>query len=204
MGRVAPFRGGRLAVTTVSLPLLSRVKIASPCPVQWGDMNPVGDGERVRHCDQCDLNVYNLSAMMADEAEALLVANEGRRICGTFYRREDGTVLTRDCPVGLALVRAKLARAVSAVSAVLGLVLAGAVTLGARARGEPVRLKDIDPFAKIVAWLNPAAPPSGPVMGKVAMPMITGGVMACPPRPAPAPPSSVTQVIVATPSGGGR
>jgi hypothetical protein len=165
--------------------MLSRVKIASPCPVKWEDMHAVGDGERVRHCDECSLNVYNIAGMTADEAEALLVAHEGRRLCGRIYRREDGTVLTRDCPVGLVFVRAKMARAVARVSAVLGLLLAGTVTFGARARGEPVRLRSMDPFARIVAWLNPAAPPAPPIPSQY---FVTSGVIACPPlRPSPAP-----------------
>lgn len=175
-------------MTTVSLPLLSRVRIASPCPVKWDDMRAVGDGVQVRHCDQCDLNVYNISEMTADEAEALLAAHEGRRLCGAFHRREDGTVLTRDCPVGLALARARLARAVARVSGAAGLLLTGVVMLGAKARGEPVRLSRMDPFAKIVEWLNPAAPmppiPAGGIMmGKVAYPPPSA-------TPSNAPPSS--------------
>jgi hypothetical protein len=168
----------------VSLPMISRVQIASPCPVRWSDMNAVGDGARVRHCDQCDLNVYNLSEMTADEAEALLVANEGRRLCGAFYRREDGTVLTRDCPVGLALVRAKLAKVVARLSAAAGLLMTSVVMLGDRVRSEPVRLRQIDPFAKIVAWLNPVTPAALPAPGQISMTM---GSLACAPPPPPAP-----------------
>jgi hypothetical protein len=166
-------------VTTVSLPLLSRARIASPCPMKWEDMHAVRDGAQVRHCDQCDLNVYNLSAMTAAQAEALLVAHEGRRLCGAFYRREDGTILTSDCPVGLALVRARLARAVARVSAAAGLLLTGMVMLGAKARGEPPKLRDMDPFAKIVAWLNPATPIVAPaIKGEIFV-----GKVACPPPP---------------------
>ncbi len=174
-------------MTTVSLPMLSRVKIASPCPVKWDDMQAVGDGEQVRHCDQCDLNVYNLSAMTADDAEALLVAHEGERLCAGFYRREDGTVLTRDCPVGLALVRAKLARVVARASAVLGLAISSAVLFGDLVRGEPARLRTVDPFARIVAWLNPAAPLplTRPVSAPPGGMMRTGGVVAFTPPPPP-------------------
>ena len=39
---------------------LNNLRIASPCPADWEKM--VGD-ERVRHCAECNLNVYNLSAM---------------------------------------------------------------------------------------------------------------------------------------------
>ena len=53
--------------------------------------------DRVRRCDACGLLVYNLSAMTVGEALALIQETEGRR-CVRFYRRADGTVLTRDCP----------------------------------------------------------------------------------------------------------
>jgi hypothetical protein len=79
------------------LPLLSRVKIATPCSANWDDM--IGD-ERVRFCGGCAKNVYNLSALSGDEAEALLYEREGR-FCAHFFRRKDGTILTRDCPTGV-------------------------------------------------------------------------------------------------------
>ena len=45
---------------------LRNVKVASPCPADWDRM--IGD-ERVRFCGQCELNVYNLSAMSEAPAE---------------------------------------------------------------------------------------------------------------------------------------
>lgn len=53
--------------------------------------------EWTRHCGKCDQNVYNLSAMTAPEAEALLERHEGR-VCKKLYRRPDGSVLTQRCP----------------------------------------------------------------------------------------------------------
>jgi hypothetical protein len=63
--------------------------------------------DRVRFCGQCSLNVYNLSAMTRDQAESLIAANEGR-LCVRFYRRNDGSIITQDCPVGLRAVRARV------------------------------------------------------------------------------------------------
>jgi len=63
-----------------------------------------GDG-RVRFCSHCQLNVYNLSELSADEARALFKQHEGQRLCVRLYQRRDGTVLTRDCPTGLSLLR---------------------------------------------------------------------------------------------------
>ena len=73
-----------------------RLTIASPCPASWDEMK--GD-ERVRFCDECELNVYNLSDMSEEEALKLVEEREGR-LCVRFYQRKDGTVLTQDCRVG--------------------------------------------------------------------------------------------------------
>src|SRR5262249_46221013 len=54
--------------------------------------------DRVRFCGRCRKNVYNLSEMTEAEAQRLLVDKEGR-LCARLYRRRDGTVLTKDCPV---------------------------------------------------------------------------------------------------------
>ena len=61
---------------------------------KWDEM--AGDAW-VRHCELCNQNVYNLSALTKAEAERLLSRNEGR-ICTKFYRRPDGTILTQQCP----------------------------------------------------------------------------------------------------------
>ena len=97
---------------------LDGVRVAAPCRADWEKM--VGD-ERMRYCDSCSLHVYNLSGMTRREAEALVASTEGR-LCVRFYRRADGTILTRNCPVGLSALKRRVARvAGSALSAVLGL-----------------------------------------------------------------------------------
>lgn len=97
---------------------LNRIRIASPCSVGWENMS--GD-DRVRFCDECSLHVYNISEMTAREAHALVTETEGR-ICARFYRRADGTILTKDCPVGLKALRRRISRtAGAALTAVLTL-----------------------------------------------------------------------------------
>lgn len=76
---------------------LEAVKIASPCGVSWDAMR--GDG-RARSCAQCSRMVFDLASLSDAEARTLL-AREGRSVCVQLYRREDGRVLTTDCPVGL-------------------------------------------------------------------------------------------------------
>src|SRR6185503_9692722 len=83
---------------------LARVRVVSPCKADWDQM--IGS-DRVRFCGECNLNVYNLSAMTRDQAESLIAANDGR-LCVRFYRRRDGSIITQDCPVGLRAAQARV------------------------------------------------------------------------------------------------
>jgi len=109
---------------------LDRIKIAAPCPITWEQM--VGD-ERVRFCHHCQLNVYNLSSLNKAEAEALLASTEGR-LCARLYRRSDGTVITKDCPVGLRALRRRVGRSAAAVFALVGSL--ATVALGQNKSGK--------------------------------------------------------------------
>lgn len=102
---------------------LDNVRTATPCAKSWDEMT--GD-DRVRFCDQCQLNVYNISAMKQREAEEILTNATGR-VCGMYFRRADGTIITRDCPVGLRALRRKVSRvAATAFSAVFSLLTGNA------------------------------------------------------------------------------
>lgn len=87
-------------------PILDNIHIAAPCPAEWEKM--LGDN-RVRHCCKCNLNVYNISEMTRTEAEQLIRSHEGR-LCVRFYRRADGTILTKNCPVGLRATLRRVSR----------------------------------------------------------------------------------------------
>ncbi len=91
---------------------LNNIRIASPCPADWKKM--VGD-ERVRHCNECNLNVYNLSAMTERQVQALIAEGRGTRLCTRFYRRADGTVLTQDCPWSFRAIKRKVSRLGAAI-----------------------------------------------------------------------------------------
>lgn len=74
------------------------VRIAVPCPMKWSQME--GDG-RARHCGQCNQTVFNFAELDAEEARLLLRKHaEGGRICARLFVRADGTMMTKDCPVG--------------------------------------------------------------------------------------------------------
>lgn len=126
---------------------LDGLRVASPCPADWGKM--VGD-ERVRFCGSCELHVYNLSGMTRREAESLITNAEGR-LCVRFYRRADGTVLTRNCPVGLSAVRRRVARvAGSVLSAAVGFFAGLGLNFGVGRAPSP--------SSTMGAWAVPATP----------------------------------------------
>lgn len=94
---------------------LDKIKIASPCGANWNEM--IGDN-RKRYCADCKLNVYNLSNMTREEAESFLINSEGR-VCLRISQREDGTVLTQNCPVGWQAVKKRVSQASTAAFALV-------------------------------------------------------------------------------------
>jgi len=158
-----------------SLPLLEDVAIAAPCSADWEQM--VGD-DRVRFCRSCEKNVYNLSGMPRDEAEALLAARDGK-MCVRLYKRADGTVLTSDCPVGVQRRRRRRAVAgvlgggLLAAGAALATASSGRVVQGSAipVTGEPVATA----MGSVVALppipsVDPTQPKVVPMMGAIALP----------------------------------
>lgn len=98
--------------------ILSRIYIAAPCSVDWDSMD--GD-ERVRHCQQCKLNVYNTAKMSAKETVALIRKSEGRT-CLRLFRRADGTLITENCPVGLRYLRDCFKLAVASILSLIVII----------------------------------------------------------------------------------
>lgn len=100
---------------------LDDVRIASPCSSSWEEMT---GNDSVRFCGECSLNVYNLSEMTRAEAESVL-EGAGERLCVRIYQRSDGTVITRDCPVGMSTVRQRMLRSIRAAGATALTLVAG-------------------------------------------------------------------------------
>ncbi len=151
------------------LTILDDIRIASPCPAEWEEM--AGD-DRARFCSNCSKHVYNISAMTAEEATTLILGREGR-LCVRIYRRNDGTVLTADCPVG---PRSRPRRRLHKVLA-LGLVIP-ALLLAAMAsagignrqvepypRGGGVTWDDCVDWALVTLGIRPTPPPPTPFTG---------------------------------------
>jgi hypothetical protein len=144
---------------------LNNIKIASPCSADWEGMF---GNERKRFCGECKLNVYNLSGMTRTEAESLLEQSEGR-LCVRYYRRADGTILTKDCPVGWARVKQRTSRMATAALSVIVSFLAGLSFFAAFSKKVDLVVRLPIPFAT-------PTPRYEPLMGAVAIPS---------PKPAP-------------------
>jgi len=137
---------------------LADVQVASPCRASWEEM---AGTERVRFCQECRRNVYNLSAMSRSEAEDLVRQRETRRLCIRFYRRTDGTMLTADCPVGVRRIRRAALRSWGVLLGSLTAVLALFLALSER-RTSAGRIHRVEPFASLFAWLDPQIPEPEP------------------------------------------
>ncbi len=117
---------------------LESVSVATPCHADWNAMH--GD-DRSRFCPSCAKNVYNLSAMTKNEAEGLLQEKEGR-LCVRFFLREDGTMLTQDCPVGVAALKERspsfaLWAGVASLVLLVGALVSPSFLSTAQAQPEP-------------------------------------------------------------------
>ena len=140
---------------------LDNIRVASPCRADWNQMY---GNARKRFCADCKLNVYNLSDMTRDEAEDFLMASEGR-LCVRFFRRADGTVLTKDCPVGWRAVKQRVSRiAVGGFSIIAG-ILGGLFSVKAVDSAVSVLpLGDVPPVkAPGTGVIQPANLPAEPV-----------------------------------------
>jgi hypothetical protein len=147
---------------------LDNIHIASPCSADWNEM--FGNG-RKRFCGDCKLNVYNLSDMTRGEAEEFLAASEGR-VCVRFFRRTDGTVLTKDCPVGWQAVKRRVSRVATAFFSMIAGLFAGVIAFNLLPERREVLMGDISsgPMPGNSARRVPPPATPYPVMGNMAIP----------------------------------
>src|SRR3979411_250286 len=115
---------------------LDHVRVAAPCKAVWDQM--IGS-DLMRFCGQCSLNVYNLSSMTRSEAESLIARNEGR-LCVRFFRRRDGSIITKDCPVGLRAIRRRVSYIAKAIGSMVLWLSAGLGVHGAFSSIGPFRI----------------------------------------------------------------
>ena len=123
---------------------VSQLRVAKPCSALWSEMK--GDGQR-RFCASCKKNAYNVAGMTSDEVRRLIAQSEVLP-CLRLSRRAYGTVITRDCPVGVAKSYQRIALAVMGCLAFGFTVASGVIarerktwegeTLADHLRGTPV------------------------------------------------------------------
>ncbi|MBX3120531.1 MAG: hypothetical protein KF784_15840 [Fimbriimonadaceae bacterium] len=142
--------------TTDKLISLDQVRVGSPCPTSWKEME--GDDE-VRYCGLCKLNVYNLSGMSREDAEHLVNTHEGR-LCIRYVQRPDGKIMTKHCPQG-EIVRGRRKFALVLVSSAAFLVASMASVMTPREQKESwyqstkEKARKIPPFKAIIDKLDP-------------------------------------------------
>jgi len=158
-----------MAKTNRSLTILANARIASPCSADWNDM--AGD-ERVRFCGSCEKNVYNLTDLATEDAEAIILEHEGN-LCVRLYQRSDGTLISEDCPRGLTAARRTLRRGLAAVIGLFAVLLTATLSRG-RSRdwyGQP-QLTYMQPFKWLYDRVAPAPPPQTLVLGDICIPPV--------------------------------
>lgn len=148
---------------------LDNIKVASPCSQDWNAM--IGS-ERKRYCGECKLNVYNLSGMTRDEAENLIQNSEGR-LCIRFFRREDGTVLTQDCPVGWRAVKVRATKMATAFASLIFGLIGG---LGLNSYMKDSSNVEVGKMMPLNINSNISKKTPQPEMGDVEYPMTMGAI----------------------------
>lgn len=115
--------------------LMRNTMIAAPCSEKWEDMT--GD-DRARLCAKCDLHVVNTFMLTDEEVLASLEKiHKGERICMRIYRRQDGTFMTRNCPVGVQRIREKAFKAAVWMASGLSVLLSLAANALPASSGKP-------------------------------------------------------------------
>lgn len=136
---------------------LHHIQIESPCTASWAAMR---GNDRVRHCSDCNKDVFNLSAMAEAEAAELLAGNDGN-LCVRFYRRQDGTVMTSDCSTSL---RAATRRSLRKIPAAAGVALLAISASAAADQQLPLLAPEVVQAGPTMG--APPPPPAAPAVVK--------------------------------------
>jgi hypothetical protein len=130
--------------------------------------------DKARFCKTCQENVFNISMMTREEAGSLILKKEGN-LCVRFAQREDGTIITDDCPVGSSRTRFvhqpwQALRYFAALTlAVIVAVINGEAKPIKKAKRQTIHAKKArTPIAEKHRWMG-------------------GGISFCPPTPTPTP-----------------
>lgn len=93
--------------------LLDSIDVPAPCPKSWDEM--IGD-DKTRFCENCEKDIYNISAMTRREARKLLFQSN-EKVCIRLEKDTDGRVrtlkkqlhkITRQAPIAAGVLSASL------------------------------------------------------------------------------------------------
>src|SRR5436309_13405991 len=113
--------------------------------------------------------------MTKRDAEHLIAETEGR-LCIRYYRRTDGTILTKNCPVGLRALKRRLSRVAAATASAVLSFLAGILAV------TGLKESSLIPAMTKGAMINIEKPKVVPTTGTYGSPQPMMGVVA-PRRP---------------------
>jgi hypothetical protein len=137
------------------LPVLSDAapRAATPCSARADE--PTRGTGRARYCWRCGRDVYDIATLSPADARAVMGLADGAP-CPALYVRRDGTVMKRDCPVGVR--RSRVRRWLATASAVVVLGAAASVPLAsARVRCGPADARPQDRYEFVVRPSSGAA-----------------------------------------------
>lgn len=138
-----------------------RLRPARPCNQPWDAMQ--GD-DRKRFCASCSQFVWNVAEMTEDEVIDLMGSEAA---CLRLLRREDGTVITRECRRSAA-PRVVVALALGAAATTTAmLAYPGGSAAADSPPSQPTPAESSSPGATMGAYL-PTFEPRGPAVGRPA------------------------------------
>ncbi len=100
-------------------------KLSFACPLPWTEMS---GSDRQKFCSQCGHHVRNLSLLSATERTALIARTRTERVCGTYYVRLSGEMVTPEAPLSPTERRSLRQFGAAALSAAALAVASGCVS----------------------------------------------------------------------------
>lgn len=160
-----------------NLPMEAPPKLSFACPLPWKNMS--GD-ERLRFCSGCGHHISNISLLSHEERVALLERAKATQVCGSYYVRLSGELVTQDNPLS-ERERGKVRQfGVTALSAAAFAIAAGCVSPGPKTQN----LHPIPATAGIQPEKNPEAKKAEPNESAKAddeIVLLTGFIVCRPP-----------------------
>lgn len=156
-------------------------KLAFACPMPWTKMTGT---ERWKYCAQCGHHVTNLSLLSAAERAALLERAKTERICGSYYMRLSGEMVTPEAPLSDRERSGVRQFGVAVLSAAAMALAAGCVSKdGPQPPVATLRAEPVSEAIKPVAQTECAKPDSVAQKKDDEVLLLMGGMFGVEPKP---------------------